>query len=142
MNRTSLAAAFGGLMLVSVLSPDRANAQDWAPGSELIGHSVAVETRGVINTVYFDPGGAARIASDTGREYPGRWVVEAQQLCLEIGTGARECWAYQAPLQAGQAMAMTSTCGPSTWTAVSTAAPPLPPPPPPPPVAQPQGERG
>lgn len=137
MNKTSLAAALGGLFILSVLSPERAEAQVWVPGAEIIGHSVRVETQGVVNTVHFDPGGSARIVSDSGREYPGRWFVEGQQMCLEIATGARECWAYQMPLQAGQPMAMTSTCGPSTWTALSTAAPP-----PPPPVAQPQGERG
>lgn len=128
MNKTSLAAALGGLLLVSAVTAESALAQPWTPGAEITGHGVRVETQGVVNTVYFDPGGAARIVSDGGREYPGRWFVENQSLCLEMGMGARECWAYQAPFMAGQPMTLTSTCGPSTWTAISVAEPPLPPP--------------
>ena len=136
MNKTSVAAALGGLLLTSGLAAESAAAQGWMPGMEITGHGVRVETQGVVNTVYFDPGGTARIVSDSGREYPGTWSVQGQSLCLEMGAGARECWAYQAPFVTGQPMAMASSCGPSTWTALSTAEP-LPPPPPPP-----AGERG
>jgi hypothetical protein len=138
MNKTSVAAALGGLLLTA-FTADSAAAQGWAPGSELVGHSVRVETRGVVNTVFFDPGGSARILSDQGREYPGQWSVEGQSLCLSIASGARECWAYQGPMQAGTPMQLSSTCGPSTWTAVSVAQPMMAPPPPEPPRA---GERG
>lgn len=138
MTNTSFAAALGGLFLVSAFSAESAAAQAWQPGAEITGHSVRVEAQGVTNTVYFDPGGSARIVSDQGREYPGRWFVENQQMCLELASGARECWAYQAPFMAGTPVAMTSTCGPSTWTAVSTEAP-LPPPPP---TMERGGERG
>lgn len=138
MNKTSATAALSGLFLMSAVATESAAAQGWTPGMEITGHGARVETQGVVNTVYFDPGGSARIVSDAGREYPGRWAVEGQSLCLEIASGARECWAYQAPFVTGQAVTLASSCGPSTWTALSTAEP-LPPPPPP---AQPSGERG
>ncbi len=135
MSKTSVTTLMGVLTLV--LAAEGAAAQPWTPGSEIIGHSVRVEAQGVVNTVYFDPGGAARIVSDAGREYPGRWAVEGQQLCLEGGMGGRECWTYQAPFMAGQPVTLTSSCGPSTWTAVSVAEPMMPPPPP-----ERSGERG
>jgi hypothetical protein len=140
MTKTSVAVALGGLLLMSAVTAESAAAQGWTPGAEITGHGVRVETQGVVNTVYFDPGGTARIVSASGQEYPGNWFVEANQLCLQLASGARECWAYQGPFVAGQAVQLTSTCGPSTWTALSTAEP-LPPPPPPP-VEERAGERG
>jgi hypothetical protein len=135
MTKTSVAAAMG--IITSALIAQSAAAQtNWIPGNEITGHSVRVEAQGVTNTVYFDPGGAARVVSDGGREYPGRWAVEGQSLCLEMA-GARECWPYAAPSMAGQPVALNSTCGPSTWTAVSV----MEPPPPPPPMER-SGERG
>ena len=139
MTKTSVAAALGGLLLVSAVTAESAAAQTWTPGAEITGHGVRVETQGVVNTVYFDPGGTARVVSPGGTEYPGRWFIENQSLCLEMGMGARECWAYQAPFMAGQPVALTSTCGPSTWTALSTEPPMMPPPPPP---RDRSGERG
>ena len=137
MKKTSVAAAFSGLLFASALTAPSVAAQTWPTGAEITGHAVRVERGGVVNTVWFEPGGVARIQSDTGREYPGRWFVDNGTMCLEIASGARECWAYQSMLQANQPITMTSTCGPSTWTALSTAAPPMQPP-----VEQRAGERG
>jgi hypothetical protein len=123
--------AMGGFILAATFGAQGASAQGMGPptGAEITGHSVQVETNGVVNTVYFDAGGSARIVSPAGREVPAQWFVENQRLCLATGTTARECWAYQAAFQPGQAMSLTSDCGTSRWTAMSTAtfAPPEPP---------------
>lgn len=141
MNKTSVAAALGGASLIFVFAPQAASAQAWPTGAELNGQSISVERGGVVNTVYFDPGGMARITSDTGREVQGRWFVENQTLCLQLATGDRECWPYQAAFPAGQPVSLTSSCGPSTWTWLAAA--PMPPPPPPPePTFERGGERG
>jgi hypothetical protein len=97
-------------------------------GSEIIGHSVQVQTQtGTVNTVYFEPGGVARIVSPSGTEVQGTWSVANRALCLGAGT-ARECFPYQAAFQAGRPVTLTSDCGASSvWTPLSTApnAPPV-----------------
>ena len=59
--------------------------QGWAPGSEITGQSVQVETNGVTNTVYFDPGGGARIQTPGGNIVPGTWSAANGRLCLSTG---------------------------------------------------------
>ena len=106
----------------------------WAPGSELIGQSVQVETNGITNTVYFDPAGVARIQTPGGNSVPGTWTAANGQLCLTTG-GAQECWPYAQPFQAGQQVTLTSSCNSaSRWTALGTNQAP--------PVQQGAGERG
>ena len=107
-------------------------AQTWIPGSEIAGHSVQVETNGVMNTVYFEPGGTARIQTAGGNMVQANWSVSGNQLCLNA-SGAQECWAYNTAFQAGQQVTMTSTCGTSRWLPLSTAQPPM---------QTPMGERG
>lgn len=141
MTKTSAAAAFGAALLGSFVAAQGASAQMMAPptGAELIGHSVQVDTNGTVNTIYFDPGGAARITSPSGTEVRGNWFVENQSLCLTLGPSARECWPYQAMFQTGQPVVLTSNCAvTSRWIPVSTA--PMAPPPAPPPLRE--GERG
>ena len=130
MRMSYLALALSGMLL----APAAAVAQDmWVPGSELTGHSAQVSTNGVVNTVYFDPGGAARIVSPGGTVVPGTWSAANGSLCLNTGA-AQECWPYTTAFQPGQPMSLTSNCNAvSTWTALST----NPPPPP-----RPSGERG
>ena len=135
MNKTSVAAALGGAMLVSLALPQAASAQMWTPtGAEITGHAVRVETGGQTNTVHFDPGGTARIETQSGRMVDGRWFVENQNLCLQT-SAARECWPYRAAFQAGQPMDLTSSCAiTSRWTPISTMQPM--------PTQQRSGERG
>jgi hypothetical protein len=93
-------------------------------GAEVVGQSLQVTTNGVTNTVYLDPGGAARIVTPGGNVVPGTWTAANGQLCL--GTGAaQECFPYTSPFQAGQPLTLTSSCGQtSTWLASATNAPP------------------
>lgn len=107
-------------------------AQTWVPGSEIAGHAVQVETNGVMNTVYFEPGGTARIQTPGGEAIPANWSVSGNQLCLSA-SGAQECWAYNQPFMAGQQVTLTSNCGASRWLPLSTAQPP---------TQAPLGERG
>ena len=120
---------------VLVTLPVAAVAQTWVPGSEIVGQSVVVETNGVANTVYFDAGGAARIASPSGRVVNASWTAANNNLCLNTGA-AQECWPYSQAFQAGQRVTLTSSCqAVSNWLAngVNQA---------PPPQAQNMGERG
>jgi len=127
-----LTKAMTGILLLG--APVAAFAQ-WAPGSEIVGQSIQVETNGVTNTVYFDAGGAARIQTPAGNSVPGTWSAANGQLCLSTG-GAQECWPYAQPFQAGQQITLTSSCNSaSRWTALGTNQPP-------PPVQQGEGERG
>lgn len=106
----------------------------WVPGSEIAGQSVQIETNGVTNTVFFDPGGVARIQTPGGNIVPGTWTASSGQLCLTTGA-AQECWPYAQPFQAGQQITLTSSCNSaSRWTALGTNTPP--------PVQQGAGERG
>jgi hypothetical protein len=131
--RISTLGVFGAAL---TLLPAAANAQ-WMPGSELAGQSVQVETNGTVNTIHFDPGGAARIITPRGTVIPGSWTSGPSGLCLNAN-GAQECWSYAAPMAAGQAVAMTSSCGAvSTWNPAGTNAPP-----PPPQQPSAEGERG
>jgi hypothetical protein len=102
--------------------PTAAFAQ-WSPGSEVLGQALQVTTNGVTNTVYLDPGGAARIVTPGGNIIPATWTAANGQLCL--GTGAaQECFPYASPFQAGQPLTVTSSCGQSsTWLASATNAP-------------------
>lgn len=129
MKIASIALACGALLVPAA----GAVAQGWAPGSELIGHSAQVSTNGVVNTVHFDPGGAARVVSPGGSVVQGTWSAANGALCLNTGA-AQECWPYATPFQAGQPVTLTSNCqAVSTWTAMSVNPPPMP---------EPSGERG
>lgn len=126
-----LTQAMAGFLLLG--APVAAFAQ-WAPGSEIVGQSVQVETNGVTNTIYLDAGGVARIQTPAGNIVPGTWSAANGQLCLSTGA-AQECWPYAQPFQAGQPITLTSSCNAaSRWTALGTNQPP--------PVQQGQGERG
>lgn len=108
---------YGAVLLGAPLS---AVYGQWTPGSELVGQSVQVETNGVVNTVYFDPGGAARIITPAGAVVQGTWTAANQQLCLQTGTG-QECWPYQTAFQAGQQVTLVSSCQVSSrWTPLAT----------------------
>ena len=106
-----------GILLLG--APMAAIAQ-WAPGSEIAGQSIQVETNGVTNTVYFDAGGVARIQTPAGRIVPATWSAANGQLCLSVG-GPQECWPYAEPFQAGRQITLTSSCNAaSRWTALGT----------------------
>ena len=134
MAKAILASTLAGL---TVAFSGTAYAQGWTPGSELVGQPITVTTNGVTNTVTLSPGGQATIASPGGKIVNGTWTAANGQLCLSNGM-AQECVPYAGPFQAGQPMALTSSCGAAeTWLAASTNAPP-----PPPPTAGQKGERG
>ena len=118
--KTQLAAAIAA-SVAAIVAPSAAPAQMWTPGSEIVGQSVQVNTNGIVNTVYFDQGGVARIMTPGGLSVPGSWTSANQQLCLDIGTGAAECWPYRSAFQAGQVVTLTSNCNVSSqWTANGT----------------------
>jgi hypothetical protein len=127
----ALTRTLTGLLLLA--APVAAVAQ-WTPGSEIVGQPVQVETAGVTNTIYLDPGGVARIQTPAGAIVPGTWSAANGQLCLAAGA-SQECWSYARPFQAGQQVTLTSSCNAaSRWTALGTNEAP--------PVQDAAGERG
>jgi hypothetical protein len=92
----------------------------WTPGSEITGHAIQVETNGIVNTVYFDAGGAARVQTPGGNIVPAQWSVVNNTLCLTTG-GAQECWPYTQAFRQGQQLTLTSSCNAaSRWLPLST----------------------
>lgn len=125
MKKTSLAAALAGACLAFAPLSAVAAQTAWMPGAEITGHAVQVNTNGELSTVYFDPGGSARIVTQSGREVPATWSVQNGNLCLSSG-GASECWPYTMAFQAGQPVTLTSNCNAtSQFTALSTNQPPV-----------------
>ena len=132
MKCSFFAKALGGACLIFAPLAE-ASAQVWVPGSEITGQSIQIETNGVVNTVYFDPGGVARIATPSGSMVQGSWSVANELLCLQTGPNARECWPYRSAFLAGQPVTLTSSCQvTSRWVANSVNQPPV----------APGGERG
>lgn len=126
MNKKLAARWAAGLAIASLSSTAFAQAA-WTPGSEVLGQPIQVTTNGVTNTVTLSPGGQAQILTPNGSPVAGTWTTANNQLCLGNGA-AQECWPYNSPFQAGQAMTMTSSCNAtSTWLAQSTNAPANPP---------------
>ena len=114
------------LMIATLVAlPATSFAQEWVPGTEIVGQSVVVETNGIANTVHFDAGGAARIVSPQGRVVNASWTAANNNLCLNTGASS-ECWPYQQAFQAGQRVTLTSNCqAVSNWLPNGTNAPPV-----------------
>ena len=128
LKRAAIGLAAGAML------PAAAMAQPWTPGVEVIGQPIQVTTNGVTNTVYLDPGGQLRVMTPGGNTVPGTWTAANGQLCIGVG-GGQECIPYAGPFQAGQPLALPSSCGANeTWLAQSTNAPP--------PAQGERGERG
>ncbi len=125
MNMPRLVTAMAGV--AALIAPAAALAQQWVPGSEIVGQTVQVTTNGVSNTVHLGPGGQAQITTPGGNVIPASWTANNGQLCLNTGL-AQECWAYTSAFQPGQPITLTSSCGSSTWLASATNQPPPPPP--------------
>ena len=119
MGKREITKAIVGTLLLGAPVAGLAQA-GWVPGSEITGQSVQVETNGVVNTIYFDPGGAARIITPGGAVVQGTWSAANSQLCLQTG-GGQECWPYQSAFQSGQSVTLVSSCQASSrWTPLST----------------------
>ena len=118
MGRSLFASFFAAS--VAVPSAMAVGQVSWVPGSEIVGQSAQVQTNGVVNTVHFDQGGAARIITPAGNTIGGTWSAANGRLCLGIGT-TQECWPYTSPFQAGEPVTLTSSCqSVSIWTALAT----------------------
>jgi hypothetical protein len=108
MTRTGLlkVALFGAAAAVPV---GNVAAQAWMPGSEIAGQTVQVQTNGVVNSITFNADGTATIMTPEGTSVPGTWSAANSMLCLSAN-GGQECWPYSQPFQAGQQVALTSSC--------------------------------
>lgn len=100
----------GAIFAAAVAVPlGTVSAQAWTPGSEIAGQSVQVQTNGVMNTITFNADGTVSIATPSGTAVPGTWSAANNMLCLSAN-GGQECWPYAHPFQAGQQIALTSSC--------------------------------
>jgi hypothetical protein len=109
MTRTGLLKiAFFGAAAV-VVPVGAVAAQSWMPGSEISGQTMQVQTNGVMNTIAFNADGTATIMTPSGTSVPGTWSAANNMLCLSAN-GGQECWPYSQPFQAGQQVALTSSC--------------------------------
>ena len=114
------AALFGGAIAAPIAA---VGAQAWTPGSEIAGQTVQAQTNGVMNSITFNADGTATIATPEGTTVPGTWSAANNMLCLSAH-GAQECWPYAHPFQAGQQIALTSSCNQlTTFMPQSTNAP-------------------
>ena len=69
--------------LVALTAGSAASAQ-WVPGTEIAGQQVQVQTNGILNTVYFENGGVARISSPSGATVvDATWTADAGKICLQ-----------------------------------------------------------
>lgn len=116
---SKIAATIAPLFMAS------AAAAQWAPGSEIAGQQVQVQTNGVTNVIMFEPNGVARITSPSGAKVvEARWTATNGQLCL-TSANASDCYPYTQPFQAGQAVDLLSNCAVrSRWLASAINVPP------------------
>jgi len=110
---------------ICVLPITAASAQTvWTPGMEITGQPVQVTSNGVTDTVMFGPGGQGTITTPGGRVIPASWTAAGGNLCLSAN-GGQECWPYASPFQAGQPVALTSSCGAATTFVAQGVNPPM-----------------
>jgi hypothetical protein len=108
MTRTGLLkVAFFGVAAAAPIGS--VAAQAWMPGSEISGQTVQVQTNGVVNSITFNADGTATITTPEGTSVPGSWSAANSMLCPSAN-GGQECWPYSQPFQAGQQVALTSSC--------------------------------
>lgn len=109
------------LVALAALSTASVASAQWVPGSEIAGQQVQVQTEGVLNTVYFENGGVARITSPSGaRVMTASWTAEQGKLCLQTES-TFDCYPYRAPFTARVPVNLISDCGVlSRWTALTT----------------------
>jgi hypothetical protein len=109
------------LVALAALTAGSAASAQWMPGSEIAGQQLQVLTNGVLNTVYFENGGTARISSPSGATVvDATWTADAGKLCLQT-SNTFDCYPYRAPFTAGMPVSLTSDCGVlSRWTALTT----------------------
>jgi hypothetical protein len=101
-----LLAGLGTLVLGACATVPRA-----APGAELIGRSLAVQTAGGQSSTLTFASGSVVTATFGQRSVQGRYFVADRRLCFEWRGAARECWPYAAPFPRGRTVPITSDRG-------------------------------
>ena len=112
--RLTMAALSGAILLAgcAVIPPAPPPVRTQvAPGAELVGRSIRVETSsGQASTLHFAPGGAVH-ATFGERQAAGRWEVADGRLCFTWPGAPRECWPYRGALPRGETVSLTSDRG-------------------------------
>ena len=107
MIRSCLASA----LLACALLAGCATTRGPAPGNELSGRSLRMETtRGDVTRLRFRDDGRVR-ADFRGRSIDGRWQVTDRRLCFFWSGAPRECWPYSRPFERGRTRTVTSDRG-------------------------------
>ena len=108
--KARVAVMLAMLMLSACVSP-RGGGRDAAPGAELVGRQVRLETAGgQVSTLQFMPEGVVR-ARFGSREVSGQWHATGDRLCFAWTGAPRECWPYSRPFPRGETISLTSDRG-------------------------------
>ena len=106
--RKLTALCLGAALAACAANPSR-GLDDGA--SRLVGQSLRVTAAsGQVSTLRLARDGVVTASFD-GREVPGRWGMEGEQLCFTWSGSFRECWPYAVPLRRGESRTITSSRG-------------------------------
>ena len=99
------------LIAVPLLATGCATVRGAAPGDELVGRTLRMQTtNGQVTTLQFRGNGTVHAAFGSG-SLEGRWDVEDRSLCFFWPRAPRECWPYRAPFERGRTRSVTSDRG-------------------------------
>jgi hypothetical protein len=101
----------GAAMLNACSNGPRPSTESRAPGAELIGRNVRLETSsGQASILRFEENGVVH-AQFGGKDVAGNWVATRERLCFSWAGTSRECWPYSAPFERGETLTLTSDRG-------------------------------
>lgn len=107
----TILAAATLLSACSTLVPPGVSPVVMAPGAELIGQTVRLETAGgQASSLHFADNGVVH-AQFGSQQVTGNWVANDSRLCFAWTGAPRECWPYTAPFRRGETVTLTSDRG-------------------------------
>ena len=112
MMRPVLAAAAAAALLSACGTlRDRSPEPRMAPGEELIGETLRLETaNGQTTMLRFKREGV--VTAEFGdNSTTGSWVAAGNQLCFSWAGRSRDCWPYDRPFERGETVTVTSDRG-------------------------------
>lgn len=108
---TILAAAALLSACSTLVPPSSVSPVTMAPGAELIGQTVRLETAGgQVSNLHFAGNGVVH-AQFGEQQVTGNWVANDSRLCFAWTGAPRECWPYTAPFPRGETVTLTSDRG-------------------------------
>ena len=106
-----LAAAAAAALLSACGTVRERSPEPRAPGDELIGRTLRLETAAGQTTILNFQRGGLVTAEFGGNSTTGSWVAAANQLCFSWAGRSRDCWPYTRPFERGETVTVTSDRG-------------------------------